>query len=158
MSQSGELINATLQCIGDSSDNVHCTRTHQTIRPGFQIAVTHLSASSKTRKSLQNLKNHQTGDSPIWLQGLIWPLPSLRWLTAGTPRIWLAATRLKDHKIGDSSDCNDQGLVAKVALAPQGWRTSHVWWFCKVGSATAPRCWCRECFERIYKFWRQNSD
>ena len=59
MSQSGELINAT----GDSSDNVHCTRTHQTIRPGFQIAVTHLSACPKTRRSLQNLKNPVTHQS-----------------------------------------------------------------------------------------------
>ena len=158
MSQSGELINATLQCIGDSSDNVHCTRTHQTIisdlvfRLHWHIWV--------------HVLRHE-GLCRIW---------RIRWLTnltarthltfaiiavthcRGTQIIWLAVTRLKDHKKDDSSDCKDQGLDAKVALAPQGWRTSHVWWFCKVGSATAPRCWRRECFEPIDKLWRQKSD
>ena len=158
MSQSGELINATLQCIGDSSDNVHCTRTHQTIRPGFQIALTHLSACPKTRRSLQNLKNpvthqsdckdssdlcHHCGDS---LQRDTNNMVG-RHKAEGSENRWLI--RLQGPR---------SWLDAKVALAPQGWRTSHVWWFCKVGSATAPRCWRRECFEPIYKFWRQKSD
>ena len=52
------------------------------------------------------------------------------WEAHGWKIRWLISSEWKE----------EQGLLCKVGLAHQGSRTSHVWWFCKVGTATAQRC------------------